>query len=50
MKTLKWVGSSKKDLKEFPVEVQQEMGYALHLAQNGGMYENAKPFNLSRAA
>lgn len=44
MKSVKWAGSSLKDLKEFPIEVQQEMGYALHLAQNGELYENAKPF------
>ncbi len=29
MKALKWLGSSKKDLLEFPKEVIQEMGYAL---------------------
>lgn len=44
MRALKWVGSSLKDLKEFPIAVQQEMGYALHLAQIGEVYQSVKPF------
>lgn len=32
MKRLEWVGTSKKDLKEFPEKVQSAMGYALNLA------------------
>ncbi len=32
-KPLKWIGSSKEDLKEFPDLVRKEMGHALHLAQ-----------------
>lgn len=44
MKTLEWVGSSKKDLLAFPDDVKKEVGYALYLAQNGGKYQNAKPF------
>lgn len=44
MRSLKWVGSSHKDLTQFPTEVQQEMGYALYVAQMGGMYMHAKPF------
>ena len=38
MKELGWIGSSKKDLMEFPKEVIQEVGYALYLTQNGGHY------------
>ena len=41
--SLQWVGSSREDLKEFPDDVQEEMGYALYLAQCGGKSLNAKP-------
>jgi phage-related protein len=34
-KPLFWVGSCKEDLREFPEDVKDEMGYALHLAQMG---------------
>ena len=44
MRLLKWIGSSHKDLTQFPAEVQKEMGYALYVAQMGGMVMNAKPF------
>lgn len=44
MKELEWLGSSKKDLMNFPKEVIQEMGYALYLAQKGERYNKAKPF------
>ncbi len=42
-KLLVWVGSSKEDLKTFPEEVRQVMGYALYLAQVGGKHPDAKP-------
>lgn len=32
MKILKWIGSSREDLKEFPDEVIDEMGHGLYLA------------------
>lgn len=35
LKSLIWIGSSKKDLLEFPEEVKQGMGYGLYLAQMG---------------
>jgi phage-related protein len=35
VKTIVWVGSSQKDLKEFPEDVRGIMGYALYLAQTG---------------
>lgn len=38
-----WMGSSKKDLLAMPDEVQDEMGYALHLAQHGDKHMAAKP-------
>lgn len=44
MKTLEWVGTSKKDLLSFPKDVIQEVGYALYLAQEGTYYNNVKPF------
>ncbi len=43
LKPLVWIGSSKKDLKSFPDEVQDVMGYALYLAQAGGKHQDAKP-------
>ncbi len=36
------MGSSRKDLKTFPEEVQDQMGYALRDAQFGGTRINAK--------
>lgn len=35
LKEVTWVGSSLKDLKEFPDAVMDEMGYALYEAQEG---------------
>ena len=43
-KPLHWVGSSKKDYQAFPTEVQDDMGYALGLAQLGGKHPHAKPW------
>jgi len=37
-----WVGSSRKDLREFPELVQDHMGYALYVAQRGGKHRDAK--------
>jgi phage-related protein len=42
-KVLAWIGSSRKDLKEFPAEVRNAMGYALYQAQLGLKAVNAKP-------
>lgn len=42
MKILKWMGSSLEDLKEFPNEVMDEMGYGLYLAQMGDRHSRAK--------
>jgi phage-related protein len=38
-----WVGSSKKDLKGFPLAVRRTMGFALFQAQAGGKHVDAKP-------
>ncbi|ACR68090.1 addiction module toxin RelE [Edwardsiella ictaluri] len=43
MKSLYWVGSTKKDLQSLPEEVQDIFGYALHLAQVGGKHSQTKP-------
>src|SRR6266542_4263823 len=42
-KPLKWVGSSKKDLRGFPGAARRETGYALYLAQIGEKAVKAKP-------
>lgn len=39
-----WEGSSKKDFKEFPVDVQKDMGVALFIVQIGGTPPSAKPW------
>jgi phage-related protein len=43
VRTLRWVGSAKKDLVALPEEVRHEFGYALYLAQVGDKHQNAKP-------
>ena len=43
IKPLVWVGSSHRDLKAFPPEVQNEMGYALYVSQKGDKHPKAKP-------
>lgn len=44
IKKLRWVGSSREDLKEFPEEVQDFIGYGLYEAQLGSFPSYAKPF------
>ncbi len=44
-KTLVWVGSSYKDLMEFPGNVVHAMGYALFRAELGEAHEHAKIFS-----
>lgn len=43
IKPVEWIGSSYKDFRSFPDEVQDHAGYALHLAQLGKKHEDAKP-------
>jgi phage-related protein len=43
LKPVIWVGSSRKDLWEFPEMVQDHMGYALYVAQQGSKHRDAKP-------
>ena len=40
---MSWVGSSLDDLKDFPDEVRQGIGYALYLAQCREKHPSAKP-------
>ena len=42
LKPVTWVGTSLKDLREFPEAVQDHMGYALYVAQRGGKHQDAK--------
>lgn len=39
-----WEGSSKKDFKKFPVDVQKDIGVALFIVQIGGTPPSAKPW------
>lgn len=43
-KVLHWEGSSKKDFKAFPIDVQKDMGVALFVVQLGEMPDSAKPW------
>jgi phage-related protein len=43
MKPVIWVGDSLRVLKTFPAGVQDEVGYALYLAQRGEKHVSAKP-------
>jgi phage-related protein len=42
-KPLLWMSSTQDDLRAFPQEVRQVMGYALYLAQMGDKHLDAKP-------
>jgi phage-related protein len=42
LKPVIWIGSSRKDLREFPEPVQDHMGYALYVAQRGGKHRDTK--------
>lgn len=42
-KPLIWIGSTLKDLRAFPEEVKDVMGFALSVAQSGGKHPDAKP-------
>ena len=42
-KPLVWIGSTLKDLRAFPEEVKDVMGFALSQAQAGGKHPDAKP-------
>ena len=42
LKPVVWVGSSRRDLRAFPEIVQDHMGYALYIAQQGGKHRDTK--------
>lgn len=42
IKPIIWVASTKSDLIDLPAEVQDEIGYAFFLAQNGEKSDKAK--------
>ena len=42
-KPLRWIGSSREDLRDFPAEIRRMIGYALHFAQMGDKHPSAKP-------
>ena len=43
-KPVVWIGSSRKDFRDFPDEVKSAMGYGLFLAQIGARHRKAKTF------
>jgi phage-related protein len=43
LKRVVWIGSSRKDLRALPEPVQDRVGYALYVAQQGGKHQDAKP-------
>ena len=43
LKPVIWLGDSLRELKTFPAAVQDEMGYAIYLAQRGDKHMSAKP-------
>ena len=45
LRPLIWMASSKKDQLACPDDVQDAFGYALHMAQEGGKHDHAKPFS-----
>jgi phage-related protein len=44
LRPLVWMGNSRKNIREFPSEVQKAVGYALQLVQAGETPLDAKPF------
>ena len=45
LKPVVWIGSSYDDWKTLPDDVQDVMGYTLHMAQSGEKASNAKPLS-----
>ncbi len=43
IKPVVWIGSAKLDLRTFPGEVNDSIGFALYVAQQGGKHSHAKP-------
>ncbi|MBW4618915.1 MAG: type II toxin-antitoxin system RelE/ParE family toxin [Cyanosarcina radialis HA8281-LM2] len=49
-KPVEWIASSLDDLKDFPDEVQQAVGYALYRAQCGEKHPSVKPLRSFKGA
>lgn len=43
LKPVEWIGSTLKDMRTLPEDVQDVFGFALYLAQSGGKHPDAKP-------
>jgi phage-related protein len=43
MRPIVWLGTSKRDLLNFPPPVRHDIGFALMVAQFGGKHQDAKP-------
>jgi phage-related protein len=43
MKPLIWLGDSIETVRAFPADVRADFGFALFVAQNGGLHPHAKP-------
>ena len=43
LKPVRWVGTSREDLRSFPVEARRNIGNALYFAQKGDKHPSAKP-------
>ncbi|HEY7491892.1 MAG TPA: type II toxin-antitoxin system RelE/ParE family toxin, partial [Candidatus Tectomicrobia bacterium] len=43
LKPVRWIGNSRDDLRDFPVQARRNIGYALHFAQMGDKHPSAKP-------
>jgi phage-related protein len=50
LKPLVWVAGSKADLMRLPRRVIHDFGFALYMAQAGGVHPNAKPLQGFRSA
>ena len=44
-KQVVWIGSSRKDIKEFPEDIRDDFGVSLFHAQLGGQHPDAKPLH-----
>ena len=42
LKPVFWIGTSREDLRRFPVPVREHVGYALYVAQRGSKHPDAK--------
>jgi phage-related protein len=45
MKELIWLGDSRSNVKSFPLPIQDDIGYALYVAQLGEAHHSAKPLH-----